>query len=64
MDGWGDLFCLCRTGKTSGVLMVFELGLEEKDPQVKSERRAFRRWKRACVKGGAWNREKHGYSDG
>jgi len=29
--------------------MVFELGLEEKDPQVKSERRAFRRRKRACV---------------
>ena len=29
--------------------MVFELGLEEKDPHVKSERRAFRRQKRACV---------------
>lgn len=39
MDGRGDLFCL-----------VFELGLEEKDPQVKSERRAFRRWRTACVK--------------
>lgn len=29
--------------------MVFELGLEEKDPHVKSEKRAFRRQKRACV---------------
>lgn len=46
----GGIFSVLQDREDIRVLMVFELGLEEKDPQVKSERRAFRRWKRACVK--------------
>lgn len=39
----GGIFSVLQDREDIRVLMVFELGLEEKDPQVKSERRAFRR---------------------